>query len=209
MAEFNACFVSYRRAADADSRKLVQTFVKALKKRLQWNLPDAQVVFDEDDIEAGQLFDAKLARQLCRSACLVICYGPRHFDASHPYCAKEYLGMRQLEERRRGQLDEYLATNGLIFPVVFRGFASLPAEIAGNRHCIQLDDIVTEEDLKSRKRLKKIDDLAKQIYERWEKLEEVGIAACHDCSEFRFPEAEVTRWLEQHARRPQTPMPGR
>jgi hypothetical protein len=209
MTDFNACFISYRHPQDAGSRRLVQKFVEALRTRLQWNLPDAQVFFDEKGLKVGDKFNAELALQLCRSACLVICYGPRHFDLTHPYCAMEYLGMRQLEERRSKQLNDYLATNGLIFPVVFRGFASLPAEIASNRQCLQLDDIVTEADLKSRRRLEKIDDLARQIYERWDKLERAGIFAGHDCSQFRLPHDEAKGWLDQHARRSQTPMPGR
>ena len=209
MTEFNACFVSYRHPDDAEARKFVQTFVKALKKRLQWNLPNARVFFDEDGVQVGDIFNDKLAVQLCRSACLVICYGPRHFDATHPYCTMEYLGMRELEAQRRAQLRDPLDTAGLIFPVVFRGFESLPAEIAQNRQCIKFDDIIREEDFRSRTRLKKIDDLARRIYERWEEMERAGIFASHDCSQFRFPVDDVAGWLDQNARRGTTRMPGR
>jgi hypothetical protein len=92
MPEFNACFVSYRHPDDPTAKKFVQTFVKVLKKHLQWNLPNARVFFDEQGVQVGELFSDKLAIQLCRSACLVICYGPRHFDSDHPYCTMEYLG---------------------------------------------------------------------------------------------------------------------
>ena len=104
---------------------------------------------------------------------------------------------------------EYLETNGLIFPVVFRGFESLPAEIANNRQCIKFDDVITEADFKSRNRLKKIDELARKIYESWEEMERSGVFINHDCSQFRFPEGEVAAWLNQHAKRSPARMPGR
>jgi hypothetical protein len=209
MTEFNACFVSYRHPDDPTAKKFVQTFVKVLKKHLQWNLPNARIFFDEQGVQVGDMFNDKLAVQLCRSASLVICYGPRHFDSEHPYCTLEYLGMRELEKRRREQMREYLETNGLIFPVVFRGFESLPAEIANNRHCIKFDDVITETDFKSRNRLQKIDELARKIYERWEEMERSGVFINHDCSQFRFPEGEVAAWLNQHAKRSPARMPGR
>jgi hypothetical protein len=208
MSEFNACFVSYRHPNDADAKKFVQMFVKVLKKQLNIILPNATVFFDQDGLEVGDKFNDKLALQLCRSACLVICYAPRHFDPSHPYCTMEYLGMLQLEERRRERMQAYLDETGLIFPVVFRGFESLPAEVA-KRECIKFDDVIKETEFKHGTRLAKIDNLARSIYRRWDEMERLGLFVDHDCSQFRFPEKEAESWLTENARRGPTRMPGR
>src|SRR5215211_3033199 len=209
MTEFNACFISYRHPNDDSAKRFVQTFVDELSAQLQMNLPNARIFFDRDGIKVGDLFNEELALQLCRSACLVICYGPRHFDLTHRYCTLEYLGMRQLEERRRRDLNNYLDRNGLIFPVVFRGFASLPVEITNTRQCIQFDDVVEPADFRRRRRREKIRQLPQEIYDRWDQLERGGIFANHDCSGFGFPASEVDLWLSQNANPTRTPMPGR
>jgi hypothetical protein len=208
MSDFNACFVSYRHPNDANAKKFVQTFVDVLTTQLQPNLPNAKIFFDKDGLQVGDIFSDKLAQQLCRSACLVIFYGPRHFDVEYPYCALEYLGMRELEERRRAQMRDYLDQHGLIFPVVFRGFDSLPREIKDNRLCINFDDVTKWDQFKHGQRRDTIDQLARRIYERWTEMERRGIFANHDCSQFRFP-GNVQHWLEQNIIRTRTPMPSR
>jgi hypothetical protein len=207
MTEFNACFVSYRHPDDPNAKKFVQTFVEVLTTQLQINLPNARIFFDHEGLQFGDRLD-KLAVQLCRSACLVICYGPRHFDPIHPYCTMEYLGMRQLEDRRRAERKGFLEEYGLIFPVVFRWAKSLPDEIK-RRVCAEFDDVIKPTEFRSGNQRKKIDALARKIYERWEELERAGIFVNFDCSHFRFPENDVHDWLEQNARRSPTPMPGR
>lgn len=116
--------------------------------------------------------------------------------------------MRQLEERRRQQMEGYLEDCGLIFPVVFRGAKSLPGEIK-TRVYAEFDNVIKPTEFRCGDQRKKIDALARKIYERWEELEQAGVFANHDCSQFRFPENEVQGWLEQNARRATTPMPGR
>jgi hypothetical protein len=207
MTEFNACFVSYRHPDDPNAKKFVQTFVEVLTTQLQMNLPNAHIFFDRDGLQFGDRLD-KLALQLCHSACLVICYGPRHFDPIHPYCTMEYLGMRQLEERRRVQMRGHLEEYGLIFPVVFRGAKSLPDEIK-TRVYAEFDDVIKPNEFRSGDQRRKIDALARKIYERWEELEREGIFVNYDCAQFCFPKDDVPGWLEQNARRPPTPMPGR
>ena len=206
MTEFNACFVSYRHPNDPNAQRFVQAFVEELRALLKLWLPNARIFFDEDGIQVGDRFNEELARELCRSACLVICYGPRHFDSSHPYCTREYLAMRLLEDKRRKHI---FTTSGLIFPVVFRGFESLLAEILDNRHYINFDDVVQPSDFRSRRRRQKISDLALQIFKRCEELERSGVFAKDDCSRFRFAIKKADNWLKQNAGRARPPMPGR
>src|SRR5580704_1260405 len=196
MHEYNACFISYRNPDDPNARQFVQAFVKVLTTQLQMNLPNARVFFDENGLRVGDRI-SKIALELCRSACLVICYGPRHFDSTHPWCTMEYLGMRQLEETRQAQMAGYLQGNGLIFPVVFRGSNSLPEEVK-TRKCAEFDDVVAPRQFGTGKQREKIDHLAREIYARWEELERAGIFANHDCSKFQLPEHEVGGWLQQN-----------
>jgi hypothetical protein len=207
MSDFNACFISYRHPDDLNARKFVDVFLEVLTAQLSLNLPNARVFFDQDGLRFGDKLQ-KLALELCRSACLVILYGPRHFDPTHPYCTMEYLGMRQIEDRRRTQLVDYLARHSLIFPVVFRGSNSLPDEIKTNIYA-QFDDVIAPSQFRTGERRRKIDALARQIYERWEELERAGVFVSDDCGQFRFPEDQVQPWLNTHIRRPRTPMPNR
>jgi hypothetical protein len=209
MPDFNACFVSYRHPNDKSAKRFVGSFVDALRAQLQLNLPDAKIFFDTDGLRVGDLYNEELALQICRSACLVICYGPRYFDPSHPYCTREYLAMRLLEERRRRYMSEYLGNNGLVFPVVFRGLKSMPQEIVQRRQCIQFDDVLRPEDFHTLSRLERIRLLADEIYECCDEIERSGFFAEHDCTQFTLPAEEADRWLSENARRERTPMPGR
>jgi hypothetical protein len=207
MTEYNACFISYRHPEDPNAKRFVQRFVEVLRTQLQMNLPNGRIFFDEQALEVGDSID-KLALELCRSACLVICYGPRHFDPTHPWCTMEYLGMRRLEEDRRAQMPGQLDATGLIFPVVFRGSESLPHEVK-QRMYAQFDDVLMPKQFGTGKQLQKIDALARKIYERWEQLERAGILTNHDCGQFRLPKDEVKAWLQHHLPMARTPMPGR
>jgi hypothetical protein len=207
MNEYNACFISYRHPDDPNAKKFIREFVAVLKTQLQINLPNARIFFDEDGLKVGDTLE-KLALELCRSACLVIFYGPRHFDPTYPYCTMEYLGMRRLEVQRRRQLATYLDHNSLIFPVVFRGSESLPQEIKGSIYA-DFDDVMQPTAFRSGERRKKIDTLARQIYRRWDELERAGIFADHDCSTFRLPQQDVQDWLDQNLKPGRTPMPNR
>lgn len=195
MSDINACFISYRHTDDEDAHAFVQAFVRQLRKQLKWLLPNAPVFFDEEGIKIGDLFDEKLAVELCKSACMVIFFSPLHFDVHHPYCALEYRAMLSLEEQRLGQAVADLRNKGLIFPVVFRGLECLPQEIR-SREYVNFDHIVVETDFEERKCQEHLKDLASQIYSRYVELINAGAFEAIDCQQFRFPnKMEIKEWL--------------
>jgi hypothetical protein len=209
MMESNPCFISYRHPNDANAKKFVETFVEELSAQLQMFLPTGVPFFDIKGVQVGDKFNDRLAMALCRSASLVICYGPRYFDQSHPFCAREYLGMRKLETLRHDRMQRYLGGKGLIFPVVFRGYESLPDELRGYRHCLRLDDVVQPSDLRRRSRREKIRSLAEEIYKCHDGFDRSGLLANYDCSRFSLPVAEADEWLRENFAHTRTPMPGR
>jgi hypothetical protein len=209
MCEFNACFISYRHPDDPNANKFVRVFVDMLRTQLQYILPNSRIFFDEIGLGVGDKLD-KLAFQLCRSACLVICYAPRHFDRTHPYCTMEYLAMRELEERRLSQTQGHLRDCGLIFPVVFRGENTLPDEIKSQRIYEVFDNVIAPAAFRTGERLAKIDKLARNIYDRWDQLERAGVLLNHDCSKFHFcNRTDVQSWLDKNISKTPPTMPGR
>ncbi len=208
MEHVNACFISYRHTGDPDAHQFVLAFVRQLKKQLGWWLPNMPVFFDEKGLNVGDHFNEKLAFELCRSACMVMFYSPLHFDPCNPYCALEYQAMLKLEEHHLGQTIDDLRNKGLIFPVVFRGLDCLPEEIRSNRTCENFDHITVEADFEEKDCQGRLNELAKQIFDRYRVLQNAGMLN-DDCSNFHFPVLESIRpWLESVAPMCVTPMPG-
>ncbi|WP_234683515.1 toll/interleukin-1 receptor domain-containing protein [Bradyrhizobium monzae] len=198
MNDINACFVSYRHTKDPDAHVFVKAFVRQLKRQLMWLLPNAPIFFDEEGLKVGDSFNAELAYQLCRSACMVMFFSPLHFDLRHPYCALEYRAMLRLEKQRLGAAVVDLRNKGLIFPVVFRGVECLPSEIVSTRHYENFNHVVCESDFKKRDCQARIKELANQIYLRYVALNNAGVFANMNCRQFSFEdEVEISAWLTQ------------
>jgi len=196
MDSINACFISYRHTG-VDSQKFVQAFVRELKRQLQLWLPNAQMYFDENGLKIGDKFNEELAYELCRSACMVMFFLPLHFDINHPYCAKEYRAMLDLEKQRLGAGISDLHNKGLIFPVVYRGVDDLPEEIKSCRHFLNFEHLIHERDFKRRDCHEDLCTLSKQIYDRYRVLTNAGLVQPEPCKAFKFPELETIRpWLE-------------
>ena len=90
-----SCFISYRH----DYVQIAEDFQDALENELSLliNLP---VYRDEERLQGGDFYNSRLAKALCRSACMVMIYTPRYFDARSTYCAREFRAMELLEEDR-------------------------------------------------------------------------------------------------------------
>lgn len=129
MNEINACFVSYRHPHDRGAQEYLGTFVEQLKTQLARQLPGVPIYFDAGGMAAGTEVDPQLARELCRSACMLMLYCTLHFSEEYPHCAREYRGMLDLEERHRARLRDYIATKRLVIPVVMQGRRHLPDEL--------------------------------------------------------------------------------
>lgn len=210
MRKINACFISYRHTGDAAAHRFVLAFHKQLKRQLCWLIPNAEVYLDEQGLQIGDMYNAELALQLCRSACMVLFFSPLHFAIDHPYCALEYHAMLELERKRLGEGIASLHNKGLIFPVVFRGLDSLPEEIKGMRNYENFDHILVEKDFERRACQARIKALAEQIGDRYVRLHNAGVFAGDECDTFRFPAVEEIRpWLECVSPVTAYPMPGR
>ncbi|MBY0444590.1 MAG: toll/interleukin-1 receptor domain-containing protein, partial [Burkholderiales bacterium] len=100
MTDTNACFISYPHLGDPSAEEFIEEFVKQLKTRLALHCRTKPVFYDKDRLAGGDFVDAKIAEALCKSACMVIFFVTHNFDSEHPYCAMEYLAMKNLEAER-------------------------------------------------------------------------------------------------------------
>lgn len=194
----NACFISYRHTHNEEAHRYVQAFVSQLKKCLSFEIPSVPVFFDEEGIQVGTVFHSKLAWQLQRSACLVVFFSPQYFDLDHPYCALEYRAMLELEKERQDQYGDRIGEMSMIFPVVFRGRTSLPAELEA-RTPLDLTSIRLEEEFKEDREIqKKLGGLAEEIASRYRKLTRAGVFRGHaGPEEFVLPPLEaIAGWIE-------------
>src|SRR5437764_15246498 len=98
----NACFISYRHAGPAS--EIVRGLVGKLAEQLALLSPSYPIYVDEKRLKAGDYLDAELAAAMCRSICMVLLFTPEYFDLDHPYCAREYRGMKTIEAARQQSL---------------------------------------------------------------------------------------------------------
>jgi hypothetical protein len=123
----HACFVIYRHHEQSKlAEKFIVDLCTALRNEITVML-DEDVFFDRKRMCGGTFFNASLARALCRSVCMIVVHAPTYFSKSHPYCAREYRAMENLERQRLDCPNKSLSREcGLILPVVLRVGASLP-----------------------------------------------------------------------------------
>ncbi len=130
----HSCFVSYRHGQHAIKERFINEFCTGLAGELEL-LRNEGVWVDRERLKSGQLFNPGVAQALYESACMVVIYQPNYFDPEHPYCAREYKAMCELEAARLQLLPEGSErSKGLIIPVVLRGKDAMPPELAANRH---------------------------------------------------------------------------
>lgn len=206
MNDINACFISYRHPGDPGADKYVRRFKEVLATHLSLYLPNARVFLDENRLGVGDFFEPMLAQEICRSACMVMFYGPCHFETGHPFCALEYHAMLDLEAKRLPGVAD-LRNQGLIFPVVLRG--TLPPEIGDTRHALNLDQlIVCDSDFRKPRCQAQIKDLAQRIFDRYQKLMQANVFAPGGCDSFAFRSKEsIADWLKRVS--PTAGYPGR
>jgi len=91
-----------------------------------------EVFRDNDFIRYGDTLDDEIAASICKSVCLLIVYVPNTYQADHPYCAREYAAMCELEQNRLGKLQSVLRPEkGPILTIPYRGKEeTLPTELA-------------------------------------------------------------------------------
>jgi hypothetical protein len=200
MAFEHACFISYRHhAQSALAEKFIVDLVAALRSELGVLLEQG-VYIDRDRMKGGYFFNTALARALCRSVCMIVVYTPTYFSRVHPYCAREFRAMEQLEAARFARLQQCVRPDtGLIIPIVLRGESALPPEIRHRRHYYSFERFsLTSRDI-ARNRLfeQSIRDIASEIFKRKQMLDAVGDDVCAGCDQYVWPpEPETMAWLD-------------
>ena len=195
----HACFVSYRHAGPATD--IVAGFCEKLAAQLAL-YTNYQIFRDRKRLAPGDYLDNELATAMCRSSCMVLLFTPHYFDLDHPYCAREYQAMLELERRRRPMLAP-LQGKSLIIPVIMRGESRVPAELKASV-CVSFEDrLLQTSNLRRQNVLEDVLKIAKAIHERIEAMQNVISDPAADCSSFRFPNTEDIRpWLQQIVRPP-------
>jgi TIR domain-containing protein len=196
----HTCFISYRHRADATAQRIIEEFRDALATQIGLFIPDGKVFFDRQRLRGGDFWEPKLARELCHSACMVLLFDAYYFDPLHPYCAREYLGMVDLEQRRLKLAGNRLQDCGLIIPVVVRGEEALPVEIRARRQYVSLERMLLQPaDFRKVRRLQEeVRKIAQLVYERHEVLRTLNLDLGNDCGTFQFPDEQHTSaWLRQ------------
>jgi hypothetical protein len=194
----NACFISYRHAGPAS--EIVRRLCGTLAEQLALLSANYPIYIDEKRLKPGDYLDAELASQMCRSTCMVLLFTPEYFDIEHPYCAREYQGMRRLETARRQLLPAEYQTKDLVIPVVVRGESRVPDELRPTL-CASLDDVLlSATDVKTKRVVKRVRKVADAVFERIDAMRHAKSDFAQDCGKFTFPTAaEIEPWLRNVA----------
>lgn len=204
-----SCFISYRRG----QHNLIQRFIQELVRALQSHLEpyfDQEVFVDESGLQGGDFFDESLGQALCRSVCMILVFTPKYFSRRHTFCAREYMAMKRLEEKRLraiGPVDDH--RHGFIIPIVFRGAEYLPEEIKERRQFYDFSPytLVQPEIAENENYVADIEEIAHRIYALYSKCMTSLEDPVSECKEFTLPpEGEIQDWL-MSITQPQSPFP--
>lgn len=218
-----ACFISYRYAQGALIKEFIDELALALKNRLGILGFEKKVFVDRERLKHSHSVNPGLADAICRSVCMIVVYNNNYFDKNHPFCAKEYCAMVELEKERLGAKN-YPKKINLIIPIVLRHPENIPAEII-NRNPCDFSKIYTDPEehyriLNRKKKMrnqsyleiaypKEIEEIAAIIVDVYNLLTLQNEEMCSNCEQFDFPnEAVVSKFLEKTAYRPVFPIGG-
>jgi hypothetical protein len=193
-----ACFISYRDVSAQIAKEIKEILSAEFEQLLEEKV--REVYLDKERLKGGVLFNKKLAEAICRSVCMVVIYAPVYFNRDKTYCAKEYQAMEKLEAERQKLLGA--GGNGLIIPIVIRGWDKVPAQIRETRTLYNFEGFCQggRRLVKTRDCYRRLREIAEYIAERYWDWEQKGAAAARDCSKFRLSSDRVIlRWLEGFA----------
>jgi hypothetical protein len=197
----HACFISYRHRPTQDYKDTVDDLYRVLHNEVVYYLSNESPYLDTYRLQGGNFFNHALATALCESVCMVVLYIPPYFDERYSYCAREFKAMERLERERLNLLGlQFDKSNGLIIPIICRGWDAFPQEIKNARHCYNFEPYLMEKSRISRhpKGVMELKQIAKYIYDRYKELKALNPDPCLGCQDFSFPEeAEVLNRLQQ------------
>jgi hypothetical protein len=195
----NGCFFSYRRRPGNDVyNKFVEGFFKTLRDEL--DAIGVQIFRDDPSLEEGQLLEQTIWPELCQSACLVVVYTQDYFNRRQLWCAREFMGMSNLEQQRLPLLnDAKEQTYGLIIIVVFRGEETLSKTIKNRLYYNFSEYTLSATNIPENPvYAPEIQKMAGYIYRRLDSLGQLSPDLSGDCPKRRLPtEIEAGDWLDQ------------
>ncbi len=199
MSFSHACFISYRHRPGREYQATIEDLRTTLQNEIEMWM-NQQVYLDKDRLEGGNFFNQALSQALCQSVSMVVFYIPPYFDADYTYCAREFKAMEQLEAKRLQALGIAGGANGLIIPIVCRGWDAFPAEIKNIRQCYNFEPYYMEKRKISQhaEGRKKVKQIAKYIFDRFQELKAKDIEMCRECRNFTMPqENDILPWLNK------------
>lgn len=199
-----SCFISYPDGQGDLMKRFVEELESALQSSLGPYLREG-VYIDKNRLSAGYKYNEALAEAICQSVCMVVVYSPIYEASS--YCRREFTAMQRLEEKRfRAMQSSVSAHCGLIIPILLRGKAEeFPSIIREHIHFCDFSRFTTASTKITRHResVEKIEQIARYIFDLYERFRTSGSDPCSQCTSFRLPaEEEVPSW-----RTPVSPFP--
>jgi len=193
-----SCFISYR----TSTNELPNTFIEKLREALNNEIEpriERKVYRDTDNIKGGDKIGPSVAAGLGESLCMILVFTPTYFNSEKLYCTREYLAMKQMEEKRleaiQGKCNN---TSGFIIPIVFRGLSKLPSELKDVRHYdFSQYTLIDTEIIKSAKYGAVIREIAEKVEKLSDCFRGMSNKEILRCKAVELPtEAEAKRWLK-------------
>jgi hypothetical protein len=180
------CFFSYAHGRHELMQRFKATLADALRCYLEPYFDNEDELFvDTEQLGGGDDLDAKIARAMCESVCMILIYTPKY--EAHAYTRREYAAMRALEAERSKW---YALPSHLIIPVIMTQHPDqLPHQITDTSFYVDFSRFtMATGDLKSNPDfLPDIDKMVKRIVIHYQYLRKT-MPPGHDCNQFVLPD---------------------
>jgi hypothetical protein len=196
----HSCFISYCRVNGELGPKFIGDLVTALENYTGVRID--QKPFRDTHMRGGQFIDDSIAEAICRSVCMILVYTPNY--PRHEYCRREYAAMKILEAARLPKIQPLvrdaakLSKQGLIIPIVLRGWERLPGRIGGlQSYDFSQYRMNTSSLGRNKAFVPHIESIAETIEDLLLAFESLEDDPCADCGRFTIPAAdEAQPWTD-------------
>lgn len=191
----NSCFISYSSGDGVLLESFIPQVQEAFASSLGPYLKGMPVYLDKTRMSGGEFIDVTIARELCRSLCMILVYSPT-YHRSH-YCRSEFYTMAKLEESRWRAARITRPSMGMIIPILLRGsMDEMPPDIASRRELMDFSKFTTADRriIKNRRYVERIEQTAENIYRMSESLD-ASNAVFDDCEQLELlSQDEIPEW---------------
>jgi hypothetical protein len=194
----HSCFISHCHG----QYDLTKGFVTQVKDTFENCLEpyfDQEVYIDEARLQPGYHYNEELSRAIYQSFCMIVIYTPKY--ATHSYCLREFMAMRTLEKKRLDLLENKSSNMGMIIPIIFRDDVGPLSKIRSIiedeiQYCDFSKFSITNMEIRDNPDyVKKIDEIAKEMSNLYQKFEACYGDPCCECNSFRLPlDKDVEPW---------------